>query len=180
MGERYQLREDLAIALGREPGGISDKLDEAIESYIPADSKVIFLLYPGYFILLDKGVLRLKLKLFGGPIGGAEFIPIAQIRGVTVKDRNPGFAVEVRRDEGTTVIAGSSFKINDFFGLTDSKEEALKFQELLLGLMGSPSNKQEESDGPLEKIGKLKALLDSGAITQSEFDEAKKKLMDSI
>jgi hypothetical protein len=29
-------------------------------------------------------------------------------------------------------------------------------------------------------IAKLKKLLDSGAITQDEFDEKKKKLMDSI
>jgi hypothetical protein len=138
------------------------------------------LLFPGYFILLDKGVLKMKLTLFGGPIGGAEFIPLSQIRGVTVTGSDRRYAVEIRRDEGTTVFAGSSLKINDFFGLTESKEEALKFQDLLLSLLGGSTSKQEPSDGPLEKIAKLKTLLDAGAITQDEFEDTKKKLIETI
>jgi hypothetical protein len=75
---------------------------------------------------------------------------------------------------------GSSFKTSDFWGLTDSKEEALKFQGMLLNLMENSSPNASSSDNTLEKIGQLKQLLDSGAITQEEFDEKKKKLMDSI
>lgn len=179
--KKTKLREDFVRARGYGTDHVPDDLDILIESYIPEDSKVLFVIGGlGDFILLDKGVLKLKLKLFGDPIGGSEFVPLSQIKGVTVKDRNPGYTVQVRREEGSFVIAGSSFKSNDFFGLTDSKEDALKFQELLLGLLGNSSSKTQSPDNALGKIGQLKELLDAGAITQDEFDEKKKKLMDSI
>jgi hypothetical protein len=179
--KKTKLREDFARARGHGPDDVPDDLDIEMESYIPEDSEVLFLIGGlGQFILLDTGVLRLKLKLFGGPIGGSEFVPLSQIKGVSVKDRNPGYAVEVRREEGSVVIAGSSFKTNDFFGLTDSKEEALKFQGLLLGLLDSSTSKTKSPDNALGKIGQLKELLDAGAINQDEFDEKKKKLLDSI
>jgi hypothetical protein len=46
--------------------------------------------------------------------------------------------------------------------------------------MENSSPNASSSENSLEKIGQLKQLLDSGAITQDEFDEKKKKLMDSI
>lgn len=175
------LREDYARLRGFGPDYVPGILEVTAESYIPADSKVLFILGDGHFMLLDNGVLRLKLTAFGSsPYGGAEFVPFSQIRGVSVRDRNPGYSVDVRIEEGTVVIAGSSFKTSDFWGLTDSKEEALKFQVMLLSLMENSSPNASSSDNPLEKIGQLKELLDSGAITQEEFDEKKKKLMDSI
>lgn len=179
--KKSKLREDFARAKGYSPDHVPDDLDIEMESYIPEDSEVLFLIGDlGLFILLDTGVLRLNLKLFGGPIGGSEFVPLTQIKGVTVKDRNPGYAVEVRREEGSVVIAGSSFKTSDFFGLTHSKDEALKFQKLLLGLLSNSSSNTQSSNNSLGKIGQLKELLDAGAITQDEFDAKKKKLMDSI
>jgi hypothetical protein len=175
------LREDYARLKGFGPDYVPGVSEVAEESYIPADSQVLFILGQGYFMLLDNGVLRLKLTPFSSsPYGGAEFVPFSQIRGVTVTDRKPGYSVDVRIEEGTVVIAGSSFKTSDFWGLTDSKEEALKFQGMLLGLLGNSSPNASSSDNSLEKIGQLKQLLDSGAITQDEFDEKKKKLMDSI
>jgi TM2 domain-containing membrane protein YozV len=175
------LREDYARLRGFGPDYVPGVLEVTAESYIPADSKVLFILGDGHFMLLDNGVLRLKLKVFSdSPYGGAEFVPFSQIRGVSVRDRNPGYSVDVRIEEGTVVIAGSSFKTSDFWGLTDSKEEALKFQGMLLSLMENSSPNASSSDNTLEKIGQLKQLLDSGAITQDEFDEKKKKLMDSI
>jgi TM2 domain-containing membrane protein YozV len=179
--KKTKLREDFARAKGYGPDHVPDDLDIAMESYIPEDSEVLYLIGDlGVFMLLDTGVLRLKLKLFGGPISGSEFVPLAQIKGVTVKDRNPGYAVEVRREEGSVVIAGSSFKTSDFFGLTGSKDEALKFQKMLLALLGSPSSNPKSSENAVGKISQLKELLDAGAITQDEFDAKKKKLMDSI
>ena len=37
---------------------------------------------------------------------------------------------------------------------------------------------KEEKEDPYEKLAKLKKLLDDGVISQEEFDEAKKKLLD--
>jgi hypothetical protein len=175
------LREDFARLKGFGPDYIPDTFEVAAASYIPADSKLLFLLGEGHFMLLNNGVLRLKLTPFSkSPLGGAEFVPFSQIRGVSVRDRKPGYSVDVRIEEGTIVLAGSSFKTSDFWGLTDSKEEALEFQGMLLSLMENSSPNASSSDNSLEKIGQLKQLLDSGAITQEEFDEKKKKLMDSI
>jgi hypothetical protein len=177
---KVRLREDFARALGVSDDYVPTELELTIESFIPSDSKVLFLLKPGFFILLDKGVLKMQQKFFA-PIRGADFVPFSQIRGVKIEDHGEaGLRVEVRRDEGKAILAGSTISFNDFFGVTRSREEALKFQDLLLGLLENSSNKQQPNDGPLEKIGKLKQLLDSGAITQKEFDDKKKKLMDSI
>jgi hypothetical protein len=130
----------------------------------------------------------MKLKLFA-PISGAEFVPLSQIMGVTVTDRNPGYAVEVRRDEGTVVIAGSSFKTNDFFGLTDSRDAAFQFQALLLGLM-KPSattasdikellEKLISSSGksPAEKLEELSNLRYQQLLSDQEFELAKSKIL---
>jgi len=186
--KKSKLREDFARALGVGEDYVPDDQDLTIESYIPVDSKVVYLLKPGYFILLDNGVLRMKLKLFA-PISGAEFVPLSQIMGVTVTDRNPGYAVEVRRDEGTVVIAGSSFKTNDFFGLTESRDEAFKFQDLLLGLM-KPSGptasdikelleKLISSSGksPAEKLEELSNLRYQNLLSDHEFELAKSKIL---
>ena len=40
------------------------------------------------------------------------------------------------------------------------------------------SESKEEKEDPYEKLAKLKKLLDDGVISQEEFDEAKKKLLD--
>jgi TM2 domain-containing membrane protein YozV len=189
-----KLREDFARALGVSEDYVPTDLDWTIESFIPSDSKVIFLLKPGFFILLDNGVLKMKLN-FLAPISGAEFVPLSQIRGVTVTDRNPGaeynpqYAVDVRRDEGTVVIAGSSFKTNDFFGLTEIREEAVQFQDLLLGLM-KPSattasdikellEKLLSSSGksPAEKLEELSNLRYQNLLSDQEFELAKSKIL---
>ncbi len=42
------------------------------------------------------------------------------------------------------------------------------------------TQKQTPITDPLEKLGKLKGLLDKGAITKEEFEEQKKKIMESM
>jgi len=44
----------------------------------------------------------------------------------------------------------------------------------------APISPKSESESATKKLGDLKSLLDSGAITQDEFDEKKKKLLDQI
>jgi len=41
-----------------------------------------------------------------------------------------------------------------------------------------PAESKEEKEDPYEKLAKLKKLLDDGVISQEEFDDAKKKLLD--
>ena len=44
---------------------------------------------------------------------------------------------------------------------------------------GDPTTAKEKID-PLEKISELKKLLDMGALTQAEFDDTKKKLLERV
>lgn len=65
--------------------------------------------------------------------------------------------------------------------LTKSQaEEAKEIIEKQLHNAHNPNQSLEKSDDPMEKLTKLKVLLDSGIINQDEFDEQKKKLLSSI
>jgi hypothetical protein len=180
--EKFKLRDDFAIALGAGEDYVPTDLDWTIESFIPSESKVIFLLKPGFLILLDNGVLVMKAQLFSS-ISGAELIPLAQIKGVTVTDRNPGaeynpqYAVEVR---GGTV---------NWVGLTESREEAFQFQDLLLGIMNSSAptasymkdliEKLLSNSGksPAEKLEELSNLRYQRLLSDQEFESAKAKIL---
>ena len=179
------MREDFYNALLEEniPDLPSRPRNSDIEAFIPRDSKVLLSLSGGMLLLLDNGVLKVKTKsMWSGDVSGAELIPFAHIKGVSVEDEAfGGFTVEVHRNENSKVLAGSSFsKDIGVRGLTDNRDHAQKFQSLLLGLMEAPASKQVSSESALDKISKLKELMDSGAITQEEFDDKKKKLMDLI
>jgi len=179
------MREDFYNALLEEniPDLPSRPRNSDIEAFIPRDSKVLLSLSGGMLLLLDNGVLKVKTKsMWSGDVSGAELIPFAHIKGVSVEDEAfGGFTVEIHRNENSKVIAGSSFsKDTGVRGLTASRDHALKFQSLFLGLMEGPTSKQESSESALDRISKLKELLDSGAITQAEFDDKKKQLLDSI
>ena len=177
------MREDFRAALeeciGREQS-LSPRFNE-FENYIPSDSKVLCALTGGMFLLLDTGVLSLKMKsIWSGGIGGSELVPLAHIKGVSVSEYAGLFMVEVNRDDtNARVIAGASFK-SKLSGSSSTMKHAAKFQQLLLGLLDGSSEPSQSAEGPLDKIAKLKGLLDSGAITQDEFDEKKQKFMDAL
>jgi hypothetical protein len=184
------MREDLRNALERD--NISaDRLSEArfqeIEEYVPANSKVLCALGSGMFLLLDTGILVLATKsIFKGGVKGAELVPINHLAKVSVKKMGMGsgthYQVDIHKNAANAgMLAGSSSPSAKLIGgFTFSRENADNFQELLLGLMAGSGGNAKPSEDPLEKIVKLKQLLDSGAISQDEFDEKKKKLMDSI
>lgn len=176
---RKDFRTALEENIGKEQSSQPRFLE--IENHIPADSKVLCSLTGGMFLLLDNGVLSLKLKsMWSGGIGGSELVPLAHIKGVSVEEVAGTFMVYVNRDDtNSKVLAGSSFKTK-LFGSAKDMQHAQKFQKLLLGLLGGSSSKEKSSDDPLEKITKLKKLLDSGAITKAEFDKKKKELLDSV
>ncbi|MDF2431695.1 MAG: hypothetical protein JWP44_1326 [Mucilaginibacter sp.] len=56
-------------------------------------------------------------------------------------------------------------------------DDAIQVCEVIPCQSNSPVILQQASDNNLDKLKKLKALLDSGAITQAEYDEHKKKLL---
>jgi hypothetical protein len=176
------MRKDLRSAFERD--GYADRVSEeqfqAIEQYVPANSKVLCALM-GKFLLLDTGILVLQTKLFKDVAIGAELVPFSHIGKVSVNKRGLIYFLDIHRNDANAgMVAGASSNTKFIEAVTGSRDNAYNFQELLLDKMaGSPGNAQSP-DNSLEKIGQLKQLLDSGAITQDEFDEKKKKLMDSI
>jgi hypothetical protein len=184
------MRQDLRSALEKD-NIAADRLSEAkfqnIEEYVPANSKVLCAVGSGWFLLLNTGILVLATKsIFKGGVKGAELVPITHLAKVSVKKVGMGsgthYQVDVHKNAANAgILAGSSSPSTKLIGgFTFSRENADNFQELLLGLMTGSGSKSQSPDNSLEKIGQLKQLLDSGAITQDEFDEKKKKLMDSI
>ena len=179
------MREDLRDAIERD--GSADRVSEAqfkeIEKHVPANSKVLCALGWGMFLLLDTGILVLQTKsLFKGGVKGAELIPFSHIGKVSVNKSGVIYTLDIHRNRANAgVLAGSSSPITKLIGaMTANHDNAYNFQELLLGRMAGSTVTAQSPDNSLEKIGQLKKLLDSGAITQEEFDDKKKKLMDSI
>jgi hypothetical protein len=178
------MREDLrtAVQIDDVLKSVSEEQLEAIAEYVPANSKVLCSLGRGTFLLLDTGILLLESQLFKGGIKGAELVPFSHLGKVSVKYWKPIYTLEVHRNRANQGnIAGSGSPFTKLLGgTTVNRDNAYNFQELLLGLMAGTPGAAQSTDNSLEKIGQLKQLLDSGAITQDEFDEKKKKLMDSI
>jgi hypothetical protein len=179
------MREDLRSAIERDGSAdrVSEEQFQAIEQHVPANSKVLCALGWGMFLLLDTGILILQTKsIFKGGVKGAELVPFSHIGKVSVKKQGLIYTLDIHRNNANAgMLAGASSPITKLIGaMTGSRDNAYNFQELLLGGMaGSPVSAQSP-DKSLEKIGQLKTLLDAGAITQEEFDDKKKKLMDSI
>lgn len=185
------MREDFRSALEKDVGAQSlseggrpgDPTYLEKEPYVPSDAKVLCSLSGGMLLLLDTGILQLEVKgmfMSKGRRFSAELIPFGHLGKVSVKQDGAVYVVEVHKHESHSgVIAGSS-AIRKLQGLTLNRDNAFKFQELLLSIIAGPGKNPQSSESSLDKIGQLKHLLDSGAITQAEFDEKKKKLMDSI
>jgi hypothetical protein len=184
------MREDLRSALEKD-NIAADRLSEArfqyIEEYVPANSKILCAVGGGMFLLLNTGILVLATKNpFKGTVKGAELVPFSHLGKVSVEKRGMGsgthYEVCIHRNNANAgILAGASSPLTKLVGAsTFSRENADNFHKLLLDMMANPGGNSQSPDDSLEKIGQLKKLLDSGAITQDEFDEKKKKLMDSI
>lgn len=65
----------------------------------------------------------------------------------------------------------------DFSEIGNTVSQSIKSAGTGLSNLFSKKSKSSSEDDNLEKIKKLKELLDMGAITQEEFDEKKKKLL---
>ena len=52
--------------------------------------------------------------------------------------------------------------------------------QMISGAMQSGQGQGQQSSSPLDKMKKLKELLDIGALTQEEYDKKKEKLMEEI
>lgn len=157
-----------------------------LTEFVPNGAKVFCALNMGQMLLLSNGILVIDTNPMTRKIKGTQIVAFRDIRGVRVKKagRTGGidfYSVIVDRDDPSASNFG--FKSAPFvMGITSSQEHALVFQRLLGDMMnGSPGEVSSgTTESPLDKLVKLKALLDSGVISQEEFDAKKSSLMDQI
>lgn len=174
------MREDLQIALeGPHGDGLStDNRLEQIERFIPSGCKVLLACeaYPP-LLLLDKGVLVPRFNLWTGQINGTEFVSLDNVQAVAVKEIKGWFHVYLTRRASNP---SEGRERGEPEGRTATFENARLFQDMLLELKEKYLNKTQESNEAIEIIAKLQQLLESGAISEVEFQEKKRKLLDSI
>ena len=84
--------------------------------------------------------------------------------------------IEVENISDTTDVPEKETKI-DFSEIGNTVSQGIKNAGAGLSNLFSKKNKTSSEEDNLDKIKKLKELLDMGAITQEEFDEKKKELL---
>jgi hypothetical protein len=84
--------------------------------------------------------------------------------------------IEVENISDTTDVPEKETKI-DFSEIGNTVSQGIKNAGAGLSNLFSKKNKPSPEEDNLDKIKKLKELLDMGAITQEEFDEKKKELL---
>ena len=195
------MREDLQAALMAKDE--DDKLDSSyisadgtikntvfmraeklkLEQYIPPDAQVIMVLSAN-IVLLSTGLLNLDLNFSFNEVKSSEIVSYKDIRGSTIKHKVGLYSrYEVEVDRNTPANWGGWSKPPLIFGIVFSNEYGRLFMARLSEMLngtGGTTAAPLAADGPLEKISKLKALLDADAITQEEFDIQKAKLLEQM
>lgn len=97
------------------------------------------------------------------------------------------YSAERKRRNANREVDGSGWKchycnrVNHFYTGTcacgKTKEDTLAFEAAQIQQLNQVENRTEDS---LDKIKKLKDLLDMGALTQEEFDAKKKELLKEV
>jgi hypothetical protein len=125
-------------------------------------------------VLTDKALHVLgKPTAFGNKITRAETYSFGQITGVS-RDKKLGYRWKV------TISRASN--VDEYFNLDESESAA--FCDILSGLVGEAQSAvrggYEQEIDPMDQLKKLKELLELGAISQDEFKEGKKSLLDKL
>jgi hypothetical protein len=158
-----------------------------LTDHVPEGATVPCAISNGNLLLLSIGVLELNANPITMKVKGSQIISFRDIRGVRIGTAGKTGGVElysVTIDRDDPGASNFGFKRAPFImGITSSKTHAQVFQTKLSELMnGSPvvNVTTQASESALDKLTKLKSLLDLGAITQEEFDAQKAKLMNEI
>jgi hypothetical protein len=159
----------------------------SLMDHVPEGVVVHSAISNGSLLLLSIGVLELKANPITMKVKGSEMISFRDIRGIRlgVAGKTGGvelYSVTIDRDDPGASNFG--FKRAPFvIGISSSKAHLQKFQTKLSELLsGSPAGPVDSkpSESALDKLAKLKSLLDAGAITQDEFESQKSKLLGEI
>lgn len=189
MSSKLAEKYEAAKKYGMQMGSAYPALD-LIEPKIPNDEDVLYVLksfqipkpgtnglsYGSVMVLTDKSlhVLGKGAGGFGNQIKRTEVYNFSLITGVSrYKKLGYGWVIEISRASNI-----------DYYGMLDDEQS-----EDFYNLMRDLTSKSQQSGGttvvtqavdPMDQLKKLKDLLDAGVISQDEFDDKKKTLMDKI
>lgn len=174
------MRDDFRSAIVEELGSVPPNFPaEKIEANIPTNARIICTLNNGSLLLLNIGVLVVHMAMMSGAIKKVELIPLKDIRGCRVSKSSGMFSVQIDRNDPSASAFGNP-RLPLAIGIARTNEHALLFQSRLGEALNGGVPEQPQTDGPLEKIAKLKSLLDAGALTEVEFAQQKEKLLGEI
>jgi|688.fasta_scaffold730822_1 hypothetical protein len=156
---------------------------EEMEAVLTDNEKVLSVIkagingkHVGVAILTDNGVHLLGRGTFKSLSPYNETFSLKHITGVT-RQRNImylGFTIEISRAGNVDSLLGTD------------KDDSEEFVQILKRLVneGAGSGGQtvvmNQAVDPLDQLKKLKDLLDSGILTEKEFEQKKRELMDRI
>lgn len=146
--------------------------EKALEEKVPPGAEVVAVTgYADTWLLMSTGLLKVRergLKTL--------LIPFREIRELQLKNA----IVTVRKNDPAAGGFGFGYKSGSEIILCDSHAEAKDWHDKLYSMLNqSPSaSVSDSSESSLDKLLKLKQLLDLGAISEDEFQAQKEKLLD--
>lgn len=177
------MRKDYVDAVTKDVGPIEAKEPHIAEreKLVPAGSKVLHSLNSGRLLLLDNGLLEIMPKILNfKKTTGSNFYGFSDLSTVSLQNTSVESLTVIKIEKSRTqVVAGSTPRL-DGIRVQGDTELVKAFHDTLLELMQGGSSKTSPPVNALDKIATLKTLLESGALTQSEFDSAKAKILESL
>jgi hypothetical protein len=144
-------------------------IDQAFIDVLPKNGTVhaVVGIASSYWFLLDDSIL-IAAKVFKMK---TEIVPLKQITGIEAKRvLGQGWVLFMTRANNADEIP--------FFKKQETIRPFVLAVNERISLLNGPNGASSET--PLDKIKKLKELLDMGVISQDEFDEKKSKLLKDI
>lgn len=118
-----------------------------------------------------------------------QVVPISALQGIRIKPPTAlvrgSLFLDVLKSPVGSVSLGSGFSMNIGNGpiqcvyKKDQSEAAERLYQYVLSRLCAPADTAAPADSFVDELVKLKALLDQGALSQEEFDAAKKKLLEA-
>jgi hypothetical protein len=146
---------------------------------VPSGSKVLASLNEGRLLLLDNGLFEIIPKLLNwNETKSSNFIPFREITKTTVVSFTASTStLKILKQDISLAGATIGTKTIEGVGKNDLVRD---FHAKLVKAMNEGLKPAGTTASASEQISSLKELLDSGVLTQAEFDTAKTKLLGSL
>jgi len=174
------MRSDLERSLIDELGSVPPNFPvEDIENNVAPNAQILCSLSIGSLLLLSTGILWIDRAAISGKLKKVELIPFRDVRGCRISKTSGMYMVTIDRNDPQASSFGR-MKLPQALRIANTNEHALRFQALLSDALNGSTAGVASQESALDKLGKLKALLDAGAISQDDYDAQKVHLLGQI